>query len=169
LTDWNSIVRAHGPMAFDAAWAVLANAADAEDAVQEALADAVRVARDGPVDNWGGLLRRLATRRAVDLLRRRRHRQGTVAARTLPEDPPAGVAAQPDAVAVGVELAGRLRAALSELPPQQAEVFALRYFADAANAEIATQLNLTPGAVGVALHKARQRLDTLLNLHEESP
>src|SRR4029434_812807 len=72
LTSWENIVREHGQMAFAAAWRVLGHAGDAEDAVQEALLDAFDLHRSQPVASWGALLRRLATCRALDLLRKRR-------------------------------------------------------------------------------------------------
>jgi RNA polymerase sigma-70 factor (ECF subfamily) len=163
LTDWQQIIRDHGPMAFDTAWRVVGNAPDAEDAVQEAFADAVRVARGTRVHNIGGLLRRLTARRAVDLLRRR---HGTS---DLPANHPASASTRPEAIAVGAELATRLRAAVAQLPYREAEVFAMRYFAAVPNADIAMSLGMTPGAVGVALHKARARLEELLNLNEDRP
>ena len=71
LPDWESIVRTHGPMAFDTAWRLLGNAADAEDIVQDTLLDAFRLHSHRTVGNWGGLLRRLAVCRAIDRLRTR--------------------------------------------------------------------------------------------------
>ena len=56
-------------MAWTTAWRILGDAADAEDAVQDAFLDAVRLVRQGAVGDWGALLRRLATCRALDLLR----------------------------------------------------------------------------------------------------
>ncbi len=41
-------------------------------------------------------------------------------------------------------------------------MFCLRYFDDLPNQRIAEILNLQPGAVGVALHKARAKLEALL-------
>ena len=34
-TDWDRIVREHGPMVYGTAWRILGNAADAEDVVQD--------------------------------------------------------------------------------------------------------------------------------------
>jgi DNA-directed RNA polymerase specialized sigma24 family protein len=58
-------------MAFDTAWRLLGHAADTEDAVQEAFLEAFRLHGRQQVCNWGGLLQHLATRRAIDRLRRR--------------------------------------------------------------------------------------------------
>ena len=64
------------------------------------------------------------------------------------------------------ELADRLRAAMAELPAREAEVFALRYFGDLPNSEIAGQLRISSGAVAVALHQARARLRAALIVDE---
>lgn len=160
LPDWDRIVREHGPMAFETAWRILGHAADTEDAVQEALLEAFELRRAQPVNNWGGLLRRMVTFRALDALRRRRRTE------PLGHDPPSGPGTQPDAVAEEQELAARLRAALARLPHRESEVFSLRFFGELSNAEIAEQLDIPAGAVGVALHKARSRLETLLGVRE---
>ncbi len=68
----------------------------------------------------------------------------------------------PDEAAVSHELADRLRVALAELPPREAEVFCLRYFDDLSYQEIADTLSVSGGAVAMALHKARAKLETLL-------
>jgi RNA polymerase sigma-70 factor (ECF subfamily) len=160
LTDWATIVRTHGPRAFETAWRILGHATDTEDAVQEAFLDALHIHRRGRVENWGALLRRLATCRALDLLRKRR--------RALPLGPELAAphAIQPDAAAVATELAAALRRALTELPGREAEVFSLRYFGNLTNPEIAETLAIKVGAVAVALHKARARLQALLQPSE---
>jgi RNA polymerase sigma-70 factor (ECF subfamily) len=147
-------------MAFETAWRILGNASDTEDAVQEAFLDALRIHRRQTVGNWGALLRRLAGCRALDLLRKRRP------AAALEPEPAAPRSSQPDAVAGEVELTALLRQALAQLSEREAEVFSLRYLGDLTNPEIADALKITVGAVSVALHKARTRLQTLLQLTE---
>jgi len=163
LADWESIVRAHGPMAFDTAWRLLGHVADTEDVVQQALLDAFRLHGRQPVGNWGGLLRKLATRRAIDRLRERR------TARPLPPEPmafepPSPKSEQPEAVAIEHELADRLRLAVAGLPDREASVFSLHYFGEMPNSDVAETLGISPDAVGVALHKARKKLRELLGL-----
>jgi RNA polymerase sigma-70 factor (ECF subfamily) len=156
--NWESIVREHGPMAFETAWRVLGHAQDTEDAVQDALVDALQLYRRDTVRNWGGLLRQLATRRALDRLRRRR--------RELPveSEPASPIGEQPEQRAVARELAAELRRAVADLPDRQAGVFSLRYFAELTNPEIATVLGISVEAVGVALSRARTALSRKLNL-----
>jgi RNA polymerase sigma-70 factor (ECF subfamily) len=161
LADWAALVREHGPMAFDAAWRVLGNTSDTEDAVQDAFLDALRLHRQGPIANWGALLRRLACCRALDLLRKRRP------GGALTAEPAAPRALQPDVALVGAETVALLRQALARLPEREAEVFSLRYFGELSNAEIAQALVISAGAVAVALHKARARLETLIFADQE--
>jgi len=132
LPDWESIVRTHGPMAFDTAGRLLGHAADTEDTVQEAMLDAFRLHGRHPIGNWGALLRHLATRRAIDRLRKRR----TVC--PLPPEaqalePASPESEQPASVAAERELAARLRSAVAELPDREAGVFSLRHFGEMCN------------------------------------
>jgi RNA polymerase sigma-70 factor (ECF subfamily) len=64
--------------------------------------------------------------------------------------------------AVAGELAERLRNAITQLPDRQAAVFSLRYFDDRSYEQIAEILGIEPSAVGAALHKARVKLQSLL-------
>ena len=105
---------------------------------------------------WPALLRRLAACRALDRLRQRRQ---IISLNGL------SVAANghtAEAAAIGKELAERLREAVAELPEREATVFCLRYFEDLPNQKIADILNINPGAVGVALHKAQAKLEEML-------
>jgi RNA polymerase sigma-70 factor (ECF subfamily) len=123
--DWELIVRTHGPMAFDTAWRLLGQAADTEDAVQEALLEAFQLHGRQPVHNWGGLLRHLATRRAIDRLRKRR-RAIPLQLSPGPDEPASPESEQPESAAIERELAERLRLAVAELSDREASVFSLR-------------------------------------------
>jgi RNA polymerase sigma-70 factor (ECF subfamily) len=163
VPTWESILRAHGPTAFDTAWRLLGHAADAEDVFQDAMLDAVRLRARQPIDNWGGLLRRLVTRRAIDRLRTRRNRAAPLDT-DLPAPPD-----EPDSSMLERELAARLRAAIADLPDREATVFSLRHFGELTNPDIAAALDITPDAVAVALHKARAKLKTALGLTDPAP
>jgi RNA polymerase sigma-70 factor (ECF subfamily) len=149
-------------MAFETAWRILGNESDAEDAAQEAFVGVLRLSRERAIDNWGGMLRRLAVCRALDRLRQRR-RVGVVD-HAMAAPPCHG----PVEVAAGRELADRLRQALAELPTREAEVFAMRYLGDLSNGQIAAELGINIGAVGVALHKARHRLEAMFTGDERT-
>ncbi|MBY0229353.1 MAG: sigma-70 family RNA polymerase sigma factor [Gemmataceae bacterium] len=157
MTDWDRIVRDHGPTVFAAAWRILGHSADTEDVVQEVFLQAHVMARTEAVRCWEALLRRLASCRALDKLRQRR--------RPLPLDEAGlidGPGADPGEIVAERELSERLRWALGQLPPREASVFCLRYFDDLPYDEIATSLGISGGAVATALHKARAKLEDLL-------
>jgi RNA polymerase sigma-70 factor (ECF subfamily) len=155
-SDWEGLVGRLGPAVYRTAWRILGHAADAEDIVQEVFLEAYQLQLTQAVLSWPGLLRRLATCRALDRLRRRRWSrplEGLALAESL---------TGPEEIAIGRELAERLRQALGQLPEREAEVFSLRYFDDLSNQDIALALEMRPAAVATALHRARARLEALL-------
>ena len=156
MADWDRIVREQGPLIYRTAWRILGHAADTEDVVQEVFLQVHQFVQTRPVRCWSGLLRRLAACRALDRLRQRR------AAVPLDGLELAANGETPDEAAVSHELADRLRQAIAELPPREAEVFCFRYFDDLSYQEIADTLSISSGAVAMALHKARAKLETLL-------
>ena len=156
MADWDRIVREQGPLVYRTAWRILGHAADTEDVVQEVFLQAHLFVQTRPVRHWSGLLRRLAACRALDRLRQRRSAV-SLDGLELPSN-----GETPDEAAVSRELADRLRQAIGELPPREAEVFCLRYFDDLSYQEIAESLCISSGAVAMALHKARAKLETLL-------
>lgn len=155
MSDWNAIVRAHGPMVFGTAWRILGHAADTEDVVQEVFLEAHQQ-RCGEVRSWPGYLRRLAICRALDRLRRRKRVQSLQGMQF------ADGSGDPEAAAIERELAERLRQAITHLSDREAAVFCLRCFEELSNTQIAEHLKISPGAVAVALHKARTKLETML-------
>jgi RNA polymerase sigma-70 factor, ECF subfamily len=157
VTDWERVVREHGPRVFGMAWRILGHAADAEDVVQEVFLQAHQLQRTKPVQHWGAFLHRLATCRALDRLRQRR---GTV---SLEGHEAICTTNNPEEAAIGRELAGRLRDAVAQLPEREAGVFCMRYYEDLSYEDIAAALNIQVGAVGVALHKARAKLEVQLS------
>jgi RNA polymerase sigma-70 factor, ECF subfamily len=161
MTDWKAIVDRHGGIVWQTVFRLVGNEADASDCFQETFLRAVEIARREAVRDWPALLRHLAATRAMDLLRARCRDRG----RTEPLADPdvlAGRGVLPDQSAEAAELSDRLRAALVQLPAQQAEVFCLACLEQWSYGEIAEQLRLTPNAVGVLLHRARRRLRELL-------
>jgi RNA polymerase sigma-70 factor (ECF subfamily) len=141
----------------------LGHAADTEEAVQEAFLEAFRLHGRQQVRNWGGLLRQLATRRAVDRLRRR---YTALPLETFTSELTSPESEQPESIAVERELAERLRWGIAKLSDREATVFSLHHLGEMANGEIAETLGISADAVGVALHKARNRLKQLLGLEK---
>ncbi len=161
MTDWNSIVRKHGRVAWLTAYRLLGNYADASDCYQNTFLEAFKVAHREGVRNWPPLLRRLATARALDMLRTRYRDKSRIEPAQDVLNTPA-VDPSPVQRAEAVELADRLRAALTQLPPQQAEVFCLCSFDEMSYRQIAGRLELDTNTVGVLLHRARKHLQGLL-------
>jgi RNA polymerase sigma-70 factor (ECF subfamily) len=156
VTDWERIVLIHRRLVFHTARRILGHVADAEDVVQEVFLQAHRMQQTTVIRCWEGLLRWLAACRALDQLRQR--------CATVPLDDLSLVseADAPEAVAIERELSARLRQAIERLPRREAAVFCLHYFDDLSHAQIADTLQIRPGAVATALHRARARLETLL-------
>lgn len=155
----------HGREVFRAAYRITGNVADAEDVLQTVFLKACRRTRKDPGerrfgDDPGRYLARAAVNGALDLLRARRF--GQVADAVDLDAMPDPVGADADADVQRDRLRKRLRAALSTLAPNWAEIVALRYFEDLSNVEIAALLGTSASAVGVTLHRARARLRTAL-------
>lgn len=161
MADWQMLIDRYGRIVWQTAYRLLGNDADAWDCYQNAFLDAVRVDAREMVRDWPALLRRLATRGALALLRKRY--------RCLEAEPTADVeeltspTPSPSQQAEAAELTQRMRAALTRLPKQQAEVICLRWLDESTYQEIGDQLGLAPGAVGVLLHRARKRLQRQLD------
>lgn len=154
----------HGRMVFATAYRVLGNAQDAEDALQKVFLKLLSKwngrLKPGAVRDWGAFLRVAASRCALDMLRRKARRRRTTDA--LSEG--VGLAAEegPRHLATRREEARLLREALGSLPKRDARIFALRYFEELPYAEIAEQVNVSVSQVGVILHRARKRLQEIL-------
>jgi RNA polymerase sigma-70 factor, ECF subfamily len=155
MPDWDKIVDGHARLVYGVAYRIVGRIHDAEDVAQETFREAFELAAGGRVTDWRGCLCRIATFRAIDLVRRRRN-----FGRLDDQQPSAAV--EPGAELEAHELGVRLQAAVIELPRQAAAVFALTYFENLSRDEIAAALEMTPGAVSVALFKARKQLQQIL-------
>ena len=161
MMDWQEIVSRHSGLVWRTAYRLLGRHDEAADCFQEAFLAAWEISRSQKVRHWPALLVRLATRRALDRLRRRLRQAEQF------QDMPdwSAVAARdpsPQDQAAYADLSDRLRGALGQLPDQQAEVFCLRCLDDLSYRDIARQLDLKVSAVSVLLYRARSRLRELL-------
>ena len=161
MTDWEAVVSRHVGVVRRTVLRLVGNHADAWDCIQETFLEAVKIDRREPVRNWPGLLKRLATVRALDLLRARsRHRNrrspDAAAEQAMSREP------NPSCQAEASELADRLRAAVGRLPRRQAEVFCLSCFEQMTSEEVAEQVGISPAAARMLLCRARRRLERLL-------
>jgi RNA polymerase sigma-70 factor (ECF subfamily) len=157
MADWDRIVEAHSARILGTAYRLLGNEADAEDVAQEVLLELFRKLPSLRIAHLPAILHRMTTFRALDRLRRRHSMEA------LDDDPLARIGDGPEQQAIGAELAAWLRRAVARLPPQEAAVFCLRYFDDLSYQQVAESLEMSPGAVAVALHRARAHLERLLH------
>jgi RNA polymerase sigma-70 factor (ECF subfamily) len=164
MTDWSQIVQQHGPIVWKTIRRLVDHEADGADCFQRTFVAALQVSRTEVVRNWPGLLKRLATARALECLRQRcrdSKRLTTPADGSLSDRRAVG----PAQAAESTELADHLRKALAQLDAGQAQVFCLACLDDCSYRDIAEELCLTVNHVGVLLNRAKSRLRELLQAH----
>jgi len=161
VIDWQVVVEKHGPLIWRTAYRLLGNHADTADCFQETFVSALEMSRRQRVRNFSALLVRLATARAIDRLRQRMRQPNASGdpanLTTVASDNPG-----PFQQVQTQELVTRLRLALSQLPPQEAQVFCLRYLNDMSYRRIAKELGIKTNNAGVLLHRARTKLREIL-------
>lgn len=159
LDEMVEALRAHAGLILSSAIRVVGTLHEAEDIAQDI---AERLLRSPPSDvrNWPAYLKTLAVNGAIDRLRKRRF--------TVDADDIADVATPETELEAG-ERAAALRDAIATLGEREATLFSLYYFANLSQADIGRQLDMKENAVGVALHRVRQRLSRELRarLHLE--
>ncbi len=138
---------------------LLGNAEDARECCQQTFADALNI-DSTTVRNWRALLYRVATRRAMDVLRQRyRDRASLERLETDPvrNDPP-------ESDLDYRELCYQVRQSMATIPAIQAEAFWLRHIEQWSIEEISRELQVEQGYVRVLVHRAvmhlRQSLDS---------
>jgi len=162
VIDWQIIIEKNGPAVWQTAYRLLGNCTDAADCFQETFVSALELSQRQRVRNFSALLIRLATTRAIDQLRRRFRQSKScvrdeLAAMSSTNPGPLQMVQQQ-------ELAARLRESLTHLPPQEAQVFCLRYLNDMSYRQIAKALGIKTNAAGVLLHRARTKLRQFFEL-----
>jgi RNA polymerase sigma factor (sigma-70 family) len=161
MVDWDKILAAHGPKVWRTVYRLLGQHADALDCYQETFLAAYRSVRRQPVAHWPSFLTTLATRRAIDRLRKRgRSRKIFASLDDVPE--PIGQGDSPVEHAQGAERMDEVRWLLAGLPEKQAEVFWLSCVEGMQHRDIGDQLQIGEGEVRVLLHRARARLRSAL-------
>lgn len=148
-STWSEMVVEFGDVIYSAAFRILRNEHDVEDVVQETFLEAWQQRDRALVTNWGGWLRTIVVRRALDRLRKRNTLNRASFAFEQLESPPST-----DAL-IEMERAQALKLAIVALPSQQREIFCLRYFEYMPNHEIADVLGISQSAVSTALNKSK--------------
>ncbi len=176
-----TVVRTHGGRLLAVARRLLRDEDDARDALQDALLSAFRgidgFQEGARLSTW---LHRIVVNAALMKLRARKRR---------PEDPIEGLLPQflDDGHRVALdssdsawaepaetllqrgEARALVRKAIDQLPEGYRTVLLLRDIEDLSTEEVARLLEMTPNAVKVRLHRARQALRTLLDPHFRTP
>lgn len=164
-TDIGELVRQYGRQVFHAAWRVLGDNALAEDVQQDVFVRLLERPDSDTVESWPAYLGAMATRLAIDRLRRQR-RWWRILPQwrdTTPEHAPSA-----EHHADQHERARRLRGALAALNPRQAQCFALRHLQGLEISEIARHLAISENYVSVSLHRAAKILAAQLADHHDT-
>jgi RNA polymerase sigma-70 factor, ECF subfamily len=147
--DFSQSFEAYHGLVFRTAYRITGNAADAEDVLQTIFLRLLRMSPTAELpENEESYLRRAAVNASVDLIRARQTERSVPLSEAVPDT---GKASDTD-------LRDALRRALAKLNPRSAEVFALRYFEDYTNRDIAKALRISQVSVAVKLHRARHQL-----------
>lgn len=150
----------HARLVIQSAARILGNLSDGEDIAQDL---AERLLKNPPrdVQNWPALLKTMAVNLAIDRLRRGRKSEPLAREPATETGPPEALD--------NAQQAQVLKRALAQLSSRDATIYSLYYLADLKQQDIARQLSMTSTAVGVALHRVRQRLTNLVHaqLHPE--
>jgi RNA polymerase sigma factor (sigma-70 family) len=161
---FEEIVRRYAGMVFAVCLRTCRDAHDAEDATQAVfLALAVQCKSGNPVRHLPAWLRQVAKRTSLDVRKSRKRREAREAKRRAENN---GIVhdqhngdGKANGDALDLEKVGHvLSEELAKLPTKYRLPLVSLYFGGLSREEIAEQLGLKPGALGVRLHRARQML-----------
>ena len=145
-----ALVERHSRFVFRVAYAVLRNAHDAEDVVQETFLKVYRADAWEAIANERAFLARTAWRIAVDKLRRVRHE---------PLDPQAAAGgASPEDAAVAADWNAAVHRLVEALPQELRLPLALSTLEELSSREIAEVMGIAEGTVRTRIMRARQIL-----------
>ena len=175
---YDDLVRAYSPRMLAVTRRMLNSEDDAKDAVQDAFLSAFR----GLANFEGGSLlstwlHRIAVNAALMKLRTRKRKPERSIETLLPVYLEDGHHAEnfqewnlpADKAMMRAEQRAVVRQCIGELPDNYRTVIILRDIEELDTEEVAERLGVTPNAVKIRLHRARQALRTLLDPHFRSP
>lgn len=171
---FEELVRLHTPRMLRLARRLLQSEEDARDAVQDAFAASFRSIRNfGSAALLSTWLYRIVVNACLMKLRTRRRKPEEDIEQYLPRFHGDGHHAEaavrwaesPETAVQRRELAALVRQAIDELPDGYRTVLLLRDIEELSTDEVAATLRVTPNAVKIRLHRARQALRTLLDPH----
>ncbi|MBV9892646.1 MAG: DUF1002 domain-containing protein [Chloroflexi bacterium] len=160
---YTELVRRHQDQALAAAYVVLGDRHEAEDATQEAFTNAyLALGRFRPGASFRAWLLRIVINEAHDLLAARRRRVEALS-RAIGAVEIVPLAASAEAAALSQRRREALLLALFELPEADRLVVTCRYFLDLSEGEIAEILGVARGTVKSRLSRALGRLRPILH------
>jgi RNA polymerase sigma-70 factor (ECF subfamily) len=177
-TAFEHLVRTYGPRLLAVTRRLLGHEEDARDAVQETFLRAFRSLGSfeggSLLSTW---LHRIAVNTALMKLRSRKRKPEEPIDGLLPAFREDGHFSErfqawteaPDEEAARREHERLVRRAIDQLPEHYRTVLLLRDIEELGTADVAEQLGVTPNAVKLRLHRARQALRTLLAAQLRSP
>jgi RNA polymerase sigma-70 factor (ECF subfamily) len=152
------LVHAYQGIAFRTAYLITGGAAEAEDAAQDGFVKAWRALRrfraGAPFRPW---LLQIVANEARNR-RRSAGRRAQLAVRAAAKESSGDAAPSPEASLLEAERRDALLAAVNELPEDQRDVIALRYFAELSEQETAAALDVPRGTVKSRTARALERL-----------
>lgn len=154
--DWQSVIAEHGTLVWKTAYRLLNNEADTSDCFQDVFLSAVEVSRRERIRNLPALLNRLATHRAIAMLRSRT--RNAAAMDRLEREADGIAASDPEYPSENGELAEHILRAIADLPELEAQAFCLRVLNDLSYRQIASQLNVKINYAGVLIARAKDKL-----------
>lgn len=152
--DWDELRSQYAPLIWNTVSRVLKDDNDARDCSQEVLIEAFHRFGKRPVENPVAWIRWLATRRAIDLLRKRKRRLS----RESPIESANGSMHPVQDELECQELLDRVREELGRIPRKQAESFWLICVEQESREATANVLGVTENGLAVLLHRARTHL-----------
>ena len=159
---YGELVRRHQDQALAAAYMILRDRQEAQDAAQEAFTKGfLALARFRPDGSFRAWLLRIVVNEARDL-RAARQRRANLLARASGQVPAAGPADSAEAAALAERRREALLESLFQLPEADRLVVTCRYFLDLPEAEIADVLGVARGTVKSRLARALARLGPIL-------
>ena len=170
--QWETLVRTHMPALLRVARRFMRSEEDARDAVQDAFVSAFRsidkFESNAKLSTW---LHRIVVNACLMRLRTQRRRPEEDIEEYLPrflEDGHRVEGGQSwsesaETILQREEIRDVVRKAIDQLPDTHREVLLLRDIEELSTAEAAEILQVTPNAVKIRLHRARQALRTLLD------
>ena len=166
---FEQVFRRYGARMVATAKRLLGNEEDARDAVQEAMLSAFKAVRrfqgESQIGTW---LHRIVVNAALMRLRTRKRKPEASIEDLLPTYQSDGHRLMvqndpfPDETLERAQLLRLLRECAAELPEGYRQVYMLRDVEELSSEEVALAMGLTPNAVKIRLHRARQALMTLV-------